>query len=190
MATFRIFRETALPGTLQPYAMYVVAPASKPNYVEIYVTNSTGSAARRILTDTDIQGMIDASISGLGGGGGLSVVANIAERNALNPTSNLLVLVLDATGDNTVASGAATYVYRLASTSWIKISEAESLEAVTSWANIQGRPSSSASAIDATVANSHTHANKTQLDKIGENGDGFFTYNNNLPVIAWNSIGW
>ena len=35
MAIFKIFRETALPGTLQPYSIYIVAPAAKPNYVEI-----------------------------------------------------------------------------------------------------------------------------------------------------------
>jgi hypothetical protein len=184
MASFKIFRETALPGTLQPFAMYVIAPPSKPDYVEIYVTNSTGTAARRVLTDTDIQGMIDSSLSGMSG---LQVVADIAARNALNPTTNQLVLVLNATGDNTVGSGAATYVYRLSTTSWIKISEAESLDAIVNWSNIQGRPTSSASAIDAAVANSHTHANKTQL---GENGDGFFTYNGNLPVTAWNSVTW
>jgi hypothetical protein len=187
MTTFKIFRETALPGLLQPYAMYVVAPTAKPDYIEIYVTNSTGSAARRVLTDTDVQGMINSSLSGMSG---LQVVADITARNALNPTTNQLVLVLNATGDNTVSSGAATYVYRLSTTSWIKISEAESLDAVVNWTNIQGKPTSSASAIDTAVANSHTHANKTQLDKIGENEDGLLTYNNNLPVIAWNSVGW
>jgi hypothetical protein len=187
MANFKIFRETALPGTLEPYAMYLIAPPSKPDYVEIYVSNSTGSAVKRVLTDTDIQGMINSSVSGMSG---LQVVADIAARNALSPTTNRLVLVLNATGDNTVASGAATYVYRLATTSWIKISEAESLDAIVNWSNIQGRPTSSASAIDTAVANSHTHSNKTQLDKIGENGDGFFTYNGNLPVTAWNNTAW
>lgn len=189
MATFKIFRETVLPSTLEPYAVYVVAPSSKPNYVEIYVSNSTGSNARRVLTDTDIQGMINASISGIAGSG-LQVVANITARNALSPTSNLLVLVLDATGDNTVASGAATYVYRLSNTSWVKVSESESLDMILNWSNIQGKPSSSASAIDNAVANSHTHSNKTQLDKIGQNSDGFLTYDGSLPVTAWSNIAW
>jgi hypothetical protein len=187
MANFKIFRETAVPGSLQPSAIYIIAPPSKPDYVEIYVTNSTGSAARRIPTDTDIQGMIHDAVSGISN---LEVVANIAERNALTPTTNQLVLVLNATGDSTVSSGAATYLYRLATASWVKISEAESLDAVVSWANIQGRPNSSPSAIDNAVTNSHTHPNKTQLDKIGENQDGLFTYNGSLPVIAWDSVAW
>ena len=84
--------------------------------------------------------------------------------------------MLDASADATVASGAATYVYDFGNTTWVKISEAESLDVVLDWSNIQNGPSSSPAAIDAAVADSHTHANKTQLDKIGENGDGNLTY--------------
>ncbi|GCA81884.1 hypothetical protein [Microcystis aeruginosa] len=187
MTTFKAFRETALPGTLQPYAIYFVAPTSKPNYVEIYVSDATGSSAKRVLTDTDVQGLINASIGGITG---LQVVADIPARDALNPTTNQLVLVLNATGDTTVTSGAATYIYRVSTTSWTKISEAESLDLVLQWANIQGRPTSSVSAIDAAVSNSHTHANKTQLDKIGENANGLLTYNGVLPTMGWNSLTW
>ena len=187
MTTFKAFRETALPGTLQPYAIYFVAPPSKPDYVEIYVSDSTGSAAKRVLTDTDVQGLINASIGGITG---LQVVADIPARNALNPTTNQIVLVLNATGDTTVSSGAATYVYQASTTSWSKISEAESLDLILQWSNIQGRPSRSTSDIDAAVNNSHTHANKTQLDKIGENASGFLTYNGVLPTIGWNNLAW
>lgn len=191
MTTFKAFRETALPGTLQPYAIYFVAPASKPNYVEIYVSDATGSSAKRVLTDTDIQALINASISGLGGE--MPIVADIAARNALTSslTKNTQVLVLDATGDTTVTTGAATYVYRVSTTSWTKISESESIDLNLEWANIQGRPNSSVSAIDAAVNNSHNHPNnKTQLDKIGENANGLLTYNGVLPTIAWDNLAW
>lgn len=187
MTTFKVFRETALPSALQPYAIYFVAPPLKPNYVEIYVSDATGAFAKRVLTEIDVQELINASISGITT---LQVVADIPARNALNPSNNRLVLVLNATGDATVTSGAATYLYQLSTTSWIKISEAESLDLVLQWANIQGRPTSSASAIDAAVNNSHTHFNKTQLDKIGENANGLLTYNNLLPTIGWNSVAW
>jgi hypothetical protein len=121
----------------------------------------------------------------------MPIVADIAARNALVLTKNTQVLVLDATGDSTVTSGAATYLYRVSTTSWIKISEAESLDLVLQWANIQGKPTSSPSAIDTAVSNSHTHTNKTQLDKIGENPDGHFTYNSALPKIGWEgTIAW
>ncbi len=170
--------------------MFFVAPQGKPNYIEIYVSNTSGTALKRLLTDTDIQSLIDASISGLAGE--MPIVANIAARNALSPTENTQVLVLDATGDATVASGAATYIYRFSTTSWIKISEAESLDLILQWANIQGRPISSPSAIDTAVSNSHVHnGNLSQLNKIGENADGLFTYNNALPKTAWEgTIAW
>jgi hypothetical protein len=91
-----------------------------------------------------------------------------------------------------VASGAATYLYRVSTTSWIKLSEAESLDLILQWANIQGKPTSSPSAIDTAVSNSHTHnGNLTQLNKIGENVDALFTYNNALPKIGWEgTIAW
>lgn len=174
MSTFKINKVTSLPGTLEPNSFYFVAPAGSPDYVELYVTGTSASTVKRIFKQSDVQALIDASLSALSQ---MEVVANIAARNALTPTRNMTVLVLDATGDGTVASGAATYVYRLATTSWIKISEAESLDIAITWAAISGKPSSSAAAIDAAVTASHTHSNKTQLDLIGQDGNGELTYN-------------
>lgn len=191
MTIFRPFKLTAVPTLpCEGNAVFFVAPQNKPTYIEIYVSNSAGTALKRLLTDTDIQSLIDASISGLAGE--MPIVANIAARNALSLTKNTQVLVLDATGDPTVASGAATYLYRFSTTSWIKLSEAESLDLVLQWANIQGKPTSSPTAIDTAVGNSHIHnGNLTQLNKIGENADGFFTYNNALPKTGWEgTIAW
>lgn len=186
MAIVKIFRETALPATLQNDSLYVIAPSSTPNYFELYVTNSSG-AVKRIPTDADITTKINAALSTVSS---LTVVADIAARNALTPTTNIQVLVKNATGDATVASGAATYVYEIATTSWTKISEAESLDVVLNWASIQGKPTSSASAIDSAVSASHTHSNKTQLDKVSEDAGGNLTYAGSLPHIGWDSTGW
>lgn len=187
MATFKIFKETSLPGTLQPHAVYLIAPAARPDYVEMYVTGASASLVKRIIDAAHVQDMINASLAGVGG---VEVVDNIAARNALTPSSNIQVLVLDATGDATVNSGAATYIYRLSTTTWHKISEAESQDVILSWANITGRPTSSAAAIDTAVANSHTHTNLTELNKIGEDGNGDLTYNGSLPKMAWDSEAW
>ena len=66
MALLKIYRETALPAfPLQPYAIYLIAPTAKPNYVEMYVTNSDGSAARRIINEADIQSMINSAVSNI-----------------------------------------------------------------------------------------------------------------------------
>lgn len=187
MADFSIYRETALPGTLQPNSVYLIAPPARPDFVEMYVTGSSAAVVKRVVDITHIQSMIDAAVSGIGG---ITVVGTIAERNALNPTSNMQVLVLNAAGDPTVSSGSATYVYRLSNTTWYKISESESQDVVLAWTNITGRPSSSVAEIDDAVAKRHTHANKTQLDKVGEDAGGHLTYNGQLPVIGWNTTGW
>jgi hypothetical protein len=186
MPTYQIFKETVLPGTLQAHSIYLIAPSARPDFVEMYVTGSSASTVKRVIDSAQVQSMIDTAVSGIGT---ISIVADIAARNALSPTSNVQVLVLDATGDVTVASGAATYVYRLSTTSWIKISEAESLDVSLQWANLQNKPTSSVADIDDAVAKKHSHTNKTELDKIGESG-GLFTYNGSKPVIDWTSVGW
>ena len=188
MALFKIYRETALPAfPLQPYAIYLIAPTAKPDYVEMYVTNSDGSAARRIIDEADIQSMINSAVANVNN---IQVVADIAERDALAPTTTKYVYVKNATGDATVSSGGATYLYDTTASAWVKISEAESLDVSLTWDTLQGKPSSTADQIDTAVANSHTHSNKTQLDKVGEDAEGNLTYDGVIPHTAWDSVGW
>lgn len=182
----KMYRETTLPGTLQPYSIYYIAPAGSPNYVEIYITNASAQA-RRVIKESDIQAMINSTIAAANE---LTIVADIAARNALNPTKVVYVYVQNATGDTTVASGGATYMFNPTGSVWIKISEAESLDVVLQWNNIQGKPSSSAAQIDAAVAATHTHANKTQLDKVGEDAGANFTYNGEIPYTKWETTTW
>lgn len=59
-------------------------------------------------------------------------LATVAEK-----TEGTTVLVIDATGDATVSSGAAQYVWD--GTSWLKIAEVESLDLVLDWANVSGK---------------------------------------------------
>lgn len=97
-----------------------------------------------------------------------SVVATIAERDALTPLKGDLCWVEDATGDSTVSTGAAKYLYN--GTAWVKVSEAESMDLVFDWANIQNKPSSVVADIDDAVSKKHSHANAAELDKL-VNGD-------------------
>ena len=187
MALFQVFKETALPGTLQANSIYLIAPAGSPSYIEMYVTGTSAATVKRILNETDIQTMISASLAGLSD---LEIVADIAARNALTPVNGSMCLVLDATGDATVQVGAATYVYQLSATKWIKIAEHESLDLVLEWSALQNKPTSAVADIDDAVSKRHIHTNKTQLDKVGENGNGLLTYNGLLPKIAWDSTAW
>lgn len=187
MSTYRIYKETALPGTLQPHSIYLVAPAARPDFVEMYVTGASAATVKRVIDQTQVQSMIDASLSGVGG---LTVVNDIAARNALSLTTNTMVFVVDASADATVNSGGATYVWRQSNSTWVKISEAESMDLNLTWTAITGRPTSTPAQIDSAVTDSHTHANKTELDKVGEDVSGRFTYSDSLPVIGWTSTGW
>jgi len=186
MQTLKMFKETALPAVLTPHAIYLIAPAAQPQYVEMYVTDAAGQA-KRIINQPDVQALITTALAEARE---LRIVADIAARNALNPQTALHVYVKNATGDPTVKSGGATYLYDVAAAQWVKVSEAESLDVVLSWSSIEGRPGSTPAQIDAAVQATHTHANKTQLDKVGEDGAGNLTYGGQYPRPAWDSTGW
>lgn len=188
MPNLEAHKVTALPGALLPHSIYFVAPAARPNYVEVYVTNAAGDAARKIIDQPDIQAMIDAAVAA--GSGGTIIVDTIAARDAVSAENAQTVYVVDASADATVTSGGASYIWRESTTSWIKMSEAESLDLSLTWAAITGGPSSTPANIDAAVAARHTHANATELGKIGEDGDGNLTYGGVQPMAPWASTGW
>lgn len=182
MAKLNFLKVTSLPGTLAPNTFYFVVSGT---VAESYLTDNAG-VAKSIGNTAMINSLITSQLAGLNQ---IQIVANITERNALTPTRNIQVLVQDATGDATVSSGAATYIYNYSATTWVKIAEYESLDATVSWSNVSGRPTSTPGAIDAAVTNSHTHANKTTLDKVGEDVDGDMLYNSN-PVQQWKTTNW
>lgn len=192
MSTLKIFKETALPQSLQTNSLYFIAPPAKPDYVEIYVTGTDSAVVKRVLNQSDVEALIATAIAGVGPSGinNLHVVDNIADRDALAPTENIIVLVTDATGDNTVSSGGATYVYDVSKTLWKKIGETESMDLVLSWNNINNRPTSAVADIDDAVTKRHAHTNKLSLDKIGEDQNGDFTYNGSHPKIHLDSENW
>lgn len=190
MSILTIFKETALPAELQANAMYLIAPPSKPDYVEIYISDRLGNSIKRLPTTDDIQAMINSSTGGIVPGSKLEVVSDMAARDALVPDSNISVLVLDATTDPTITAGAATYVYQIATGTWHKISEAESMDLVLDWGNIQNKPQSSVADIDDAVNKRHSHANLSQLNKVDEDVNGNLTYGGQYPKAALQTDNW
>lgn len=182
----RIHKLTALPSSITPNTMYIIAPPGSPNYIEIYVSNQSGTAIRRVINESDVMTLIQNYLSGINN---IHVVPNIAARNALNPNRVIFVLVLDATGDPSVSSGSASYVYDPSTSQWVKVAEYESMDVVLNWNNITGRPNATPLEIDDAVAKRHTHTNLTQLNKIGESADGYLMYNNKF-VMEWESVDW
>lgn len=112
------------------------------------------------------------------------VVNDIPARDLLEGVNvGDLCFVKDASGDPTVESGYALYIYEEGST-WSKISEQEGLDIVFSWEGLEGKPSSSVGDIDDAVSKRHEHTNKEHLDKISDSG-GKPTYNGSkLPTIV------
>ena len=184
MAVFNIHKVSALPGSPAANSVYLVS--SGANHIEMYVTGTSPATIRRMYTEADIQTMIEATVAGMST---LQVVADITERNALSPTENVIVLVLNATGDATVASGAATYVYRHSTTTWVKISEAESMDVTVAWASISGRPTATPSQIDTAVSQSHTHSNLSVLNALSDSA-GSLRYGGQPLSAEWAATDW
>jgi hypothetical protein len=187
MAVLDVQKLTADPGTYAPNTLYFIAPTAFPSELQIVLSSNDGSIARHVITKAEVQNLINTAIQGINY---VQYASDITERNALALATNTMVYVADATGDPTVSSGAALYFYKSDTNTFIKVAEYESMDLTINWDSIQGKPNSTVSAIDAAVANSHVHNNKTQLDKIDQDSDGNLTYNGNyikaaLTVVQW-----
>ena len=178
----RFHKVTTLPGSLEANAFYLV---ENGDYAEFYVTDSSGDG--KMVGNT---AMIEAILAGVGGG--LQIVDDIDARDALTPTSNIFVLVKDATDDVTVASGAALYVWDNTAEEWVKVMEYESMDVTVAWSSITGKPSSSVSDIDDAVAKKHNHPNLATLNGLSDSG-GVLQYGGN-PVDSretdWATVNW
>lgn len=162
MSVINFAKVPALPSTLAPSTVYFV-PGASPEFLEIYVTDKTGSSARHVPSVGDINSRIADAIGQLSA---VKIAANIAARDALAPTTVTQVLVIDATADSSVTGGAATYIFNPADSSWTKISEFESLDRILQWSELQGKPTSAVADIDDAVNKRHSHVNKELLDTV------------------------
>jgi hypothetical protein len=173
-----------LPGTLVANAFYFVENGS---YSESYLTDDT-AVAKSIGNSAMINSLADARIvTALADFNLVEIVADIAARNALPTAKNQMALVLNATGDATVASGSALYAYRESNSTWYKLSEYESMDVALTWANISGKPASSPATIDDAVSKRHTHTNQATLSE----ASGSLRYNGQ-PVggTDWTTNNW
>ena len=170
---FKTHRVTELPAVLEAYAVYFVAPAGTTDYVEIYVTSSDGTSARRVINEQDVNTLVEQKLAGTDE---IYVVDTIADRLTVDTDKSRYVYVVDASEDSTVTSGGASYLYNTVTEDWVKISESESMDLVLNWNSIIGGPTSTPAQIDEAVAAKHTHVNKNALDKVGEDVEGNFTY--------------
>ena len=182
----KVHKVNTLPGSLEASALYLVKSA-ETGLFDLYVSSKDGLEARHIISKAEIQSMVNTAVAGASN---IFVVADITARDALAPTVVTQAIVVDATGDTTVKSGSATYVYNPVGTAWQKIAEHESMDVVLQWANIQGRPTSSVAEIDDAVGKKHSHANAATLDKLGQDVDGQLTYEGKNLHVYLSSDQW
>lgn len=178
------FKETSVPSQPKANSVYAIKRPDS-NYVEMYITTKTGEM-QRLISESDINNIINSKFAAAGS---TTVVTDINARNALqNVVSGAQVYVVDATGDTSVKSGGAMYIYN--GTTWIKTSETESMDIVLQWSGLVGAPSSTPTEIDNAVQASHSHANKSTLDKLSEDTDGRILFDGKALSTDWNNVGW
>ena len=105
MAQFNISKVNALPEVLAPNTLYFVNNAVS-GQLELHVSDKNGTSTKHAIVKSEVESMIQESVAAIKP----IAVADIAARDLLeNVNINQLVLVTDASGDNTVTSGAAMY---------------------------------------------------------------------------------
>lgn len=120
---------------------------------------------------SSVEEKIIALEAALSGQTGCHVVEDIEARDALiGMNVGDQAWVIDATGDSTVSTGGAKYLYQSEEAGWVKTGEAESMDVVLKWGTLQDKPTSTVLEIDDAVSKKHEHANKTVLDKLGVSG--------------------
>ncbi|WP_263147918.1 hypothetical protein [Pseudomonas sp. RIT-PI-AD] len=187
MADITFHKENSLPAQLQAGAFYFILNGA---YAESYLTDANG-VARLVGNSAMINALIAQALQSLPTSGAPVLYAvDIAERDALNPTEAVFVIVTDATADPTVERGAAMYAWNPATSAWLKIAEYESMDLQLTWTMLQGGPASTPAQIDDAVSKAHSHPNKPVLDKLSESADGRLRFGG-VPIPAeWDVANW
>jgi hypothetical protein len=201
MAAVNFFKVSGVPANeyLQNNSLYFVYN-SENTFVDFYLTGSDAATygAHNVSNTAAVNALIDSKLTSFTN---LKIVSNIEARDALTLTSSSFVLVADATDDSTVKSGAALYVYDAGTGYYTKVTEYESLDILDLFENkaVLDKFSEDDGSVNAEAAGTVLYdgrplelANRTQVDKIGEDTDGNLTYNGS-PVNAvtnWSAIEW
>jgi len=145
-------------------------------YIEVFVTGDDA-----VAHPAGNSGMITQLINSLiSSTTSVFYVPDIASRNSLQPSLNVICYVVDATGDPSVSSGSALYVYEFSTQIWHKIFDNSSIQ--VSWDSIINGPTSSPANIDDAVSKRHTHSNKVLLDELSNSGNILLL--NGSPVVS------
>lgn len=185
----RFNKVSVLPSTLEKDSFYYVENGT---YAESYLTDSNG-VAKSVGNSAMINALIAAALADWETAeDSVQIVPDIAARDALAAAAdrNLMILVVDATGDPTVGAGSALYAYDFTTTTMYKIAEYESMDVTLNWVDIVGRPTSTPAQIDSAVAQSHAHTNKAVLDQFSENAQQQPLFRGQPIKSQWDTLNW
>jgi hypothetical protein len=178
MSVMSFFKVETLPETLVANAIYFV-PDIGSTFVNIFVTDSSGQSMRSTVSTHAIRSIAQVSTTNTV----VKSVATFSGLSELDPLYTKIAFVIDASGDSTVKSGAATYIFNTTINSWVKVAEFESMDVSLVWANILDKPNSTPTQIDNSVLYSHHHANKNIIDRFDLAADGTPTYTTTDGVV-------
>jgi hypothetical protein len=156
MSTLDIRVVTALPEILNASTLYLLDNGVDGG-LSVHMTGKGGVKIRSTMNAVEIKSLIKRYNTSM-----LRIVPTIFERDAATWDTSGFILVLDATSDPTVKSGAALYAYDVQAESFYKLSEYESMD--LTWASIKDRPTSTVTEIDDAVSNAHSHENIAVLN--------------------------
>lgn len=188
MALIKFYKVNTLPGVLEGDAFYYV---SNGEVAESYLTNSAG-IAKSVGNTAMINKLIQEALESLAvQGNAVEIAPNIASRDAMivDATTNLLILVVDASADPTVNAGSALYAFSFSAQTTYKVAEYESMDVVLQWSNIVGRPTSTVAQIDSAVSQAHAHTNKAVIDRLSD-VEGQLQYNGAPLTTNWTTQNW
>lgn len=180
---------TSLPSELNPNSFYYL---ENNDYAESYITDASGTA-KAIGNSAMIRDIVSSEIRDLALNGiqTIDFAKDIGARDVMTSkaSSNLLILVIDASADPTVEEGSALYAFDHTLNETYKVAEWESMDISLKWEDIDGKPTSSVAQIDLAVTQTHTHANKTTLDKLSEQ-DGELLFAGEALAPQWATKNW
>lgn len=174
MATeYKLFRLTALPGTLAADSIYFTA-GPNAGELNLTITGNTGAIQRSVISHAEVDVKV---ANAMAGNDSIKSVADIAARDALTLATSGMVLVVDASSEADVVAGAALYFYTKSTDTYTKVSEFESLE--LDWAHLKDKPAETVADIDEVVSNLIGNAADTLTD-ISEDANGDLEFNSKV----------
>lgn len=131
------------------------------------------TTARQVRTadGLDVETRLNTIERAVAGNSTVRFAETIEERDSLTGLiPGDMVVVHDATADETVDAGGARYIYLPDGAGFRKVSEDESMDVVCDWSHVENRPTSSVTDIDLAVARQHTHSNIETLSHLSDDG--------------------